>query len=355
MYHDAFDTDVMDDLAYDAAEGPAMGSPVYDSYEDEFEDEFDAYEDDESDYISDEYESSFEDDSGDEYEDEFDEEGFDVSDEYEDEGYDEFDAIDAYEDDMMDAFADALADALDAEDAEEFWKRIRSIARKVVRGVRKGARVVGKVARTVAPIAKLIPLPQAQAIGQIASVAGRLLADGADEYEVLDAMIDMAEEYDAFDAAAPVIAAAALRKTTPRLRRASKPVRRSAVKAVSQSVKTLARRQGGKGARAAVRVARIVGRRPIPVRAIAPAVKRITPKLVRTPARVRKLARPLSPMRARRVVMGSGVRIAPRPIPLRTSLRRRPRGLASGRCLACGSTKKFRMRGPVTVTLRSEA
>lgn len=355
MYHDAFDTDVMDDLAYDAAEGPAERSPTYDSYEDEFENEFDAYADDGDDYITDEYDDSFEDDDDDEYEDEFGEEGFDVYDEYEADGYDEFDAFDAYEGDMVDAFEDALADALDAEDADEFFKRLRRIARKVVSGARKGVRAIGKVARTVAPIAKAIPLPQAQAIGRIASVAGRLMADGADEYEVLDAMIDMAEEYDAFDAAAPMIATAALRKTTPRLRRASKPARRSAVNAVSRSVKTLARRQGGSGARAAVRVARTVGRRPIPTRAIAPTVKKITPKLARKPASVRKLSRPLSPMRGRRSAMRPAMKSPAKSLPLRTFMRKPATGAASGQCPTCGETKQFRLRGPVTVTLRSHA
>lgn len=402
MYQNSFDMDVMDDLSFDAAEGPAVARQAYDEYDegdygDEFED-FDAADEEDDAFIGglirgvgqvassvlggdefDEYDDAF--DEGDEFE------AYDAYDAY-DEGdeYDAYDAYDEYDDyDAMDSFEDAMADALDAEDTDEFLRRIRRAARAVGNVARRVAPVVGRVARAVAPIASAIPLPQAQAIGRIASVAGRLLADGADEFEVLDAMIDMAEEEDAIDAAAPMIASMALRTAAPRVARAALPVRRQAVRAVSQSVQTLARQQGAPAARAAVRVTRAVGRRPVPARAVGPAVRRITPQVARRPGVVRRLSRPLAPgarpgvaaLRRRRM---GGMR--PRPGVggmARRPLRRRPRlgrpglggGMArpgigrpvgigyggvvgrAGGCPTCGRTRRYTLRGPVTLTVHS--
>ena len=126
MYQ-AFEADVMDDLFYDAAEGPSQtrrSAHAYDSYDDSFDDSFDAY------------------DSYDTYD-------------------DGFDAYDAY--DEGDAFAEAMADALEAEDNDEFFRRITRGIRRVANVARQVGRGVGSVARVVAPIAGAIPLPQAQA------------------------------------------------------------------------------------------------------------------------------------------------------------------------------------------------
>jgi len=252
MYQNSFETDVMDDLSFDAAEGPSLSPQAFDAYEEDYGDEFDAYDEDEGD--SDEFLGGLIRGVGqliggasgaDEY-DEYDD-GFDEGDEYdaaeaynEFDAYDEFDEADEYESEAFEAFEDAVADAMDAEDTDEFLRRLRRIASGAVNIARRAAPVVGRIARTVAPIASAIPLPQAQAIGRIASLAGRLMADGADEYEALDAMIDMADEYDAIDAAAPMIAGLALRTATPRIARAARPVRRQAVQALSRSVQTLA-------------------------------------------------------------------------------------------------------------------
>ncbi|MBD2108955.1 hypothetical protein [Nodosilinea sp. FACHB-13] len=386
MYQNSFEMDVMDDLSFDAAEGPAVAQNAYDEYDDygdEFDD-YDAAEDDDDAFLSglargvgqaagsvlggDEFDDY--DDAYDAYDD-F--EAYDAYDEFDE--YDAYDAYDEYDDySAMDSFEDAMADALDAEDTDEFLRRIRRAARAVGNVARRVAPVVGRVARAVAPIASAIPLPQAQAIGRIASVAGRLLADGADEFEVLDAMIDMAEEEDAIDAAAPMIAGMALRTAAPRVARAALPVRRQAVRAVSQSVQTLARQQGAPAARAAVRVTRAVGRRPVPARAVGPAVRRITPQVARRPGVVRRLSRPLAPgarpggATGRRRRMG-----APRPRPGMTARRplRRQGGIRPGvmrpgarpgvvggigrvaGCPTCGRARQFNLRGPVTLTVRS--
>lgn len=407
MYQNSFDMDVMDDLSFDAAEGPAVARNAYDEYDagdygDEFED-FDAADEEDDAFIGglirgvgqvagsvlggdefDEYDDAF--DEGDEFEayDAYD--AYDEGDEYD--AYEAYDAYDEYDDySAMDSFEDAMADALDAEDTDEFLRRIRRAARAVGNVARRVAPVVGRVARAVAPIASAIPLPQAQAIGRIASVAGRLLADGADEFEVLDAMIDMAEEEDAIDAAAPMIAGMALRTAAPRVARAALPVRRQAVRAVSQSVQTLARQQGAPAARAAVRVTRAVGRRPVPARAVGPAVRRITPQVARRPGVVRRLSRPLTPgarpataaLRRRRRVGA----MRPRPgagVAGRRPLRRRPGAMGPGAmgpgvmrpgamrpgamrpgggiggpvgCPTCGRTRRYTLRGPVTLTLHS--
>ena len=89
---DAFESEVMDDLFYDSAEGPAR--PRYgDEFEelDELEDEFEGFEDE----------------------------------------FEEYDALEDYGDEMgaFDSMEDAVADALDAEDTDEFFRRIAGAAR----------------------------------------------------------------------------------------------------------------------------------------------------------------------------------------------------------------------------------
>lgn len=365
----------MDDLSFDAAEGPATGGQAFDEYGDEFDDY------DESESADDEFIGGLIQGVGqlvgggnaaddfDPYEDGFEEEddGF--------EAYDEYDEMDAYaegdgfEGEAFDAFEAAVADALDAEDTEEFLGLLRRaatgigrVARRAAPVLRRVGRTAGRVARTVAPIASAIPLPQAQAIGRIARVAGQLLADGADEFEALDTMIDLAEEYDALDAAAPMIAGMTLRATAPRVARAAAPVRRQAVHAVTRSVQTLAQRQGAPGARAAVRVTRAVARRPIPTRAVAATVRRVTPQVARRPGQVRRLSRPLSPATAPR----PGQRLVGRRLPAVGGLRpiRRRRRVGPGyasrpvtgggySCPSCGHTRHFSLRGPVTLTIRN--
>jgi hypothetical protein len=81
---DRYDTDVMDDLFYEAAEGPAAMEGFEDEFEEGFEDEFE-------DELEDGFEEGFEEDG--------------------------FEAMD--EGDAMDALEEAVVDALGAEDADE--------------------------------------------------------------------------------------------------------------------------------------------------------------------------------------------------------------------------------------------
>ncbi|MDH4555941.1 hypothetical protein E8F11_12290, partial [Pseudomonas sp. BN417] len=185
-----FDTDVMEDLM-DAVEGPAR--QAYDAF--------------------DEY------DEGD---------GLDEYDEYDGflggvggrgQAADDFDEFaDSYAEGDFDSLEDAVADALEAGDGDEFFRRLGNIARTVGRGI-------GRVARVVAPIASAIPIPQAQLVGRIAGMAGRLLADGADEFETIDELVDSYDD-DAIDAAAPIVAGLAVRRAVPNVARLPQQQRR---------------------------------------------------------------------------------------------------------------------------------
>lgn len=367
MYTHAFDTDVMDDLAYDAAEGPSQGRQAYDGYDEELGDDFDIY--DEADSADDEFIGGFirqqtghapsvaadefeEGEEGYEEADEFD--AVDAYDEYD--SYDELDMMNVYDTDGFDSFEDAVADAMDAEDSEEFIRRLSGIARRAIRIGRSVGRGIGRVARTVAPIVSAIPLPQAQIIGRIAGRLGKVLADSADDYEALDAMIDMVDDADLFDAAVPLLAGLALRTSAPRITRAPLPVRRQAVHAVTRAMQTLAQRQGVPATRAAVRVVRAIGQRPIPTRAIAPTLRRITPQIMRRPAQLRQLSRPLvaGARRGLRRSLGLGRRLslpgvggweraATRRLSPGAGLRRRRIGGGID-CRHCGRGRRLRLR-----------
>ena len=165
-------------------------------------------------------------------EDGFDEEGFDEEG-FDEDGFDE-DGFDEDTPDHGDAMELAVADALDAEDADEFFG---SLLKKVGRFAKKALPVVGKVMSA-------IPLPMTQAIGGVANTIGGMLADEADEGEAFDGMLDFAEDEDAFDAAAPVIAGLALRKAAPHVKALPLQARRQAVKTVTKAVHQLARRHG---------------------------------------------------------------------------------------------------------------
>lgn len=313
MYQ-AFETDVMDDLFYDQVEGPAQGGDYYDSYDagDEFG-EYDLAEADDDTFIGGLIRSG---------------QGFDEMEDWGEQGYDS----------GFDALEDALADALAEEDTDEFFRRLGRIARNVGRRVGQVAgrvgRGIGSVARVVGPIASMIPIPQAQLIGRIANVAGRLLADEADEFEALEDLFDLAETEDAIDAAAPFVSAVALRTAMPNVARLPRQTRRQLVSSVSQATRTLAHRQGPAAARAVPRivrgVSRTVAQRGLPARSVAPAVRRAAARVAQSPRTVRRLARPLT-----------------------TTSRPGRRSMSGGRpCPTCGRSHSYRLRGPVTIRIQ---
>lgn len=313
MYQ-AFETDVMDDLFYDQVEGPAQRGNHYNSYDagDEFG-EYDLAEADDDAFIGGLIRSG---------------QGFDEMEDWGEQGYDS----------GFDALEDALADALAEEDTDEFFRRLGRIARNVGRRVGQVAgrvgRGIGSVARVVGPIASMIPLPQAQLIGRIANVAGRLLADEADEFEALEDLFDLAETEDAIDAAAPFVSAVALRTAMPNISRLPRQTRRQLVSSVSQATRTLARRQGPAAARAVPRivrgVSRTVAQRGLPARSVAPAVRRAAARVAQSPSTVRRLARPLT-----------------------TASRPGRQSMLGGRpCPTCGRSHSYRLRGPVTIRIQ---
>mgnify|MGYP006266948593 CR=1 FL=1 len=291
-----FETDVMEDLAaessfaaeeaFDELEG--MSEEGFES-EDAFLDEMEGFEAADEFLGEEGFEEGFEADLGDEFAD-YGEAGFD-------------------------SFEDAIADALDAEDTEEFFRRIGRIARRAVGVARQVGRGIGQVARVVGPIASAIPLPQAQAIGRIANIAGRLLADGADDFELLDELIDLADEEGAIDAAAPVIAGLTVRTVMPSATRLSRPVRRQVVRSVTQATRTIVRRQGAPAARAVPQVVRAVQRtatqRRMPARQLPQAIRRTAARVAASPQLTRRLAqttcrRPPSRVRGRRLATAGG-------------------------------------------------
>lgn len=313
MYQ-AFETDVMDDLFYDQVEGPAQRGDYYNSYDagDEFG-EYDLAEADDDTFIGGLIRSG---------------QGFDEMEDWGEQGYDS----------GFDALEDALADALAEEDTDEFFRRLGRIARNVGRRVGQVAgrvgRGIGSVARVVGPIASMIPIPQAQLIGRIANVAGRLLADEADEFEALEDLFDLAETEDAIDAAAPFVSAVALRTAMPNISRLPRQTRRQLVSSVSQATRTLAHRQGPAAARAVPRivrgVSRTVAQRGLPARSVAPAVRRAAARVAQSPRTVRRLARPLT-----------------------TTSRHGSRSMSGGRpCPTCGRSHSYRLRGPVTIRIQ---
>jgi hypothetical protein len=313
----SFETDVMEDLYYDEAEGPARQH--FDEY-DEFGEE-----------------------GGDEFirniiggllgaDDEFDE-------------YDAYDT-DEYEDmDALDAMEEAVVDALAAEDTDEFFRRLRrglgrvarvarGAVRTVGRGIRAAAPIVGQIARTVGPIASLIPHPAAQAVGRLASVAGRVLP--ADEFDTMEDLFDFAEDEDAIDAAAPVIAGLTIRRTMPGVSRLPRPARRQLVRSVTQATRVVARRQGTQAARAVPGVVRTVqsavrqGR--IPPRAAPQAIQRTAARVASSPQATRQMA-----ARAGTAPRSAGTVAARR----------------GGTCTSCRQGRRnFRLRGPVTISIQ---
>jgi len=253
---DRFEDDLMEDLM---AEPEGRGASA-----DEF-DEAEAYDE------ADEFDEA----------DELDEaEGYDEADEL-DEGSDEFEASEGEE---SDEFIEGIAGILGAEDADEFFGGFKNILKKV-----------GSVARTVAPIAKMIPIPQAQLIGGAADMIGNVLADEGDEFDALDAMAEYAEEdEDGFDALAPAVAGLAIRSALKTKAAAIPRVhRRRLVKAVSTAAKHLARKHGPHAAVAApaiVRAARkIVVRRGLSTKHLPAVVKRVARVALRSPRTMRRL------------------------------------------------------------------
>jgi hypothetical protein len=281
--------------------------------------------------------------------------------------------------DPMDELEEAVTDALEAEDADEFFGGFRNVLK-----------TVGKVARKVAPIAKMIPIPQAQLIGGAADLIGNVLADEGDEMDAMDELAEFADEEEAFEAFAPAIAGLAIRGALKhQAAHIPRPQRRQLVKTVSAATKHIARKHGPRAVVAVpgiVRAARAsVVRRQLSAKHLPHAVRRAARVALRSPRALRKFAKAGARLRTGRMGyrMGgvhrrgrtryglrgytpggfapSGYRIDGKP--------RMGRVPAGGRWSHGGSAyraggapgaycpncrrRSFRLRGPVTITIES--
>ena len=340
---DRYEDSMFDDLAFDEAEG---ASDSYDEFDEA--DEADGYE---------------EADEGDEYDEA--EEG----DEYETASYDEMDGGDAYDEgDEFDegdgfdegaegdeeAWDEAMAYALGAEDSDEFIRRIARGVRRAATAVRRAAPTIGRIARAVAPVAGLIP-GVGTAIGGVANVVGQLMADEASEEETLAAFAELAVRN---RAAIPLAAGLATRRVLgPAAARMPQAARVQAVRTVRRAANQLVARGGPTAIRALPRIANSVRRT---------AVARRTPPLVRprvlagTARRVagrqpnlrRQLTRPLPA--GRRVIQRTAAAVRAGAAPARNITR--IAGVSLGGFGGFGGSARGRRRivtrGPAIISIR---
>jgi hypothetical protein len=245
--------DVMEDLAYAEAEGPAEMADMMEG--DFFEDE----------------------DSADLTEDYFGEDGADFGE-------------DAYEsgDQLL---TKVIGNALGAEDEDEFlgklFSGIKNIAKKV-------APVIGKIGRAAAPILSAIPLPQTQLAAKLAGLAGKLRAEGGTVEDALEAVTEIAVRD---MRALPVVAGLAARSVIKN-RGASMPPaqRQQVVNTMNRAAKTLVANGGQKAIRALPRITRSVKRTSAgsgtPPSSQPRIVARTAAKVARNPALLQRLSTP---------------------------------------------------------------
>ena len=309
--------------------------------------------------------------------DEFEEgDGFDEADEADEteeaEAMDALDAGDEYEamEDGADAldeesgadeFEEAMTDALEAGDTDEFFGGLGRMFKSI-------GRRVGSAARFIAPLAKMIPLPQAQLIGRAAGLIGNVLADEGDEMDAFEELADYAGEEDGIDALAPALAGVAIRSSLKnRVARLPREHRRRLVKAVASGIRHLARRHGPVAVRAMPGIV-VVARRAMLRRRLHP---RHLPRLVAQATR----AAARSPRVLRRLVRVTNRLKAARPTRYRAMGGSRRLGLGRHRahgwsatvpaqrvgnrwvCPACGvrgvRRPGLRVRGPVHLTIEA--
>lgn len=352
-----FESEVMEELA---AETPLSSAEEFEEFEGMEGEGFEEGLSDEmsgfaEDYAENGFEDGFEDSFEDGFEDSFEEE-FENSFEAEF-GEDYGDASEA-----VDALESALADALDAEDADEFFRQLLGNISRVAGLVGRGTRAAGRVAQTagrvagqarrtaqtvgrVAGQARRAAQTAGRVAGQARRVAGRVQqvagqAAGASRpaanllqqllpllqqyatqgFDELDALEDLADLFaeEEMDEALPVIGAIAARAAvSPLLRttaaRLSRPVRQQLVRSGTQAARTLARRQGPAAVRALSPIARQVGqtaaRRGLGVRSLPSALRSTAARVAARPAMVQQLSRPVrrGGLRQRRLGRGRGV------------------------------------------------
>ena len=317
--------EMYEELGFDEAEGAAEGFEEEEGFEEmEAAEEFE--------------EDAFE--EGEEFE-EF-EEGEEFEEFEEGEGFEEFEEGEGFEDE---AFEEGMSYALAAEDTDEFFRRLRRLARRA-------APIIGRVARVAAPILSRIPHPYAQVAGRVAGVAGRLLPQAESEDEALDAFAELAV---ANPRAIPIVAGLAARTVVGRRGPMMSPTaRRAAVRTVTRAAQTLVARGGPRAIRALPRIARTVRRtaaaRGTPTAARPQVVRRTAARVASTPRTARRLSRPLP--RGQRIAR-TAARVAR--APMRGMPGRRMMGYPrpGGAVGLYGGGRTYRLRGPVEVRIRA--
>jgi hypothetical protein len=342
---DRFDEDLLDDPTGELRKGSSALDELEGGDELEGADEFDE---------GDGFDEGDEADEADELEAM---DGLDAGDEY-DSMEEEADAFD--EESGSDEFEEAMTDALEAGDTDEFFGGLGRMFKRIGRGV-------GSVARTIAPIAKLIPLPQAQMIGRAAGLIGNVLADEGDELDAFEELADYADEEDAVDALAPALAGVAIRSGLKhRVARLPRVHRRLLVKTMAKSVRHLARRHGPAAVRALpgiVAVARrALVRRRLHPRHLPRLVAQTTRVAARSPRVLRRLVRVTNRLKAARPsryrAMGGARRMGRGRLRTHGGMGAHGGTVAARRvgnrwvCPSCGVRRRgMRLRGPVHLTI----
>lgn len=263
----------------------------------------------------------------------------------------QFDELDdggqLFEEDAYDALEAVVADALGADEVDEFLAGIarglagllRGGARAIPRVAQRARNVVGTAQRVAAqvqqrghqikPVLNLIsgvagqiPGPTGQAIGQVTQALSDSMpdfADDADEMDMLDALSDWLEDEGdaAIASVAPVMAGLALRRAMPTIARLPRPAQRQVVQSVSQAARTLVRQRGPQALPALVPIVRsaqqTVRQQRLPMRAMPTAIRQRTAQAARSPQRLQRLtqqARAIAPHPLLHPTRRAGVRRA---------------------------------------------
>ena len=186
-----------------------------------------------------------------------------------------------------DQIDDAVAEALEADDADEFLGGLKNVLKKV-------APIISKVA-------PLLPIPGAGLIGKAADIVSKVAADEGDEMDAIDDLADLGDSVDSVDAVAPVVAGLAIKKAIPTVSTLPHAARKLLVKATTAATKHVARHHGAGAARvmpAIVRHAhRAAARAGAPASAVPHLVRKTAAKVARSPQLVRRMAQASHRMR----------------------------------------------------------
>lgn len=191
------------------------------------------------------------------------------------------------DEDAADEIDDAVAEVLQADDADEFLGGLRNVLKKV-------APIVSKVA-------PLLPIPGAGLIGKAADIVSKVAADEGDEMDAIDDLADLSDSVDSVDPVAPVVAGLAIKKAIPTVSAMPHGTRKQLVKATTAATKHVARHHGAAAARvmpAIVRHARrTAARTGAPASALPHLVKQTAAKVAKSPHLVRRMAQTSHRMR----------------------------------------------------------